>query len=269
MDGGKVKHKKGLSPHETGGRHQCQCDIDCHNPAIPGEAFCADHMDSCPRTSPLSGAEPAFEPNRWNFNRLLKETHNCFAYAYNAYDRKQMAKCKNKKKCEASFHQPGFASMYSKFSNLENKSCTNMQNRIFGDNPNHVIKTDFETQCPASSSKIAVIVDASDDYHFLRQDDNGYWSHKPGARRVTELDATGHRIWDPKLANYNYAKNGNSDLNYDLFCSYLCLKRHVPLYLKAGGGGGSSSRKNRELQPSLLTKPFRTRTTRRGSRGRK
>ena len=285
MDDHKIIHKKGLGSHETGRRHQCQCHADCPNPAIPGGAFCAEHIESCPRKSPLTGSEPAYEPNRWNLNRLLKETHNCFAYAFNAYDKKQLAKCKNKKKCDASFHQPGFASLYSKFSNLEQKSCTNMHNRIFGDNPRNVSKTDFVSQCPADMSKIALIVDASDDYHFLRQDDTGYWSHKPGARKVTNIDAMGHKIWDPKLANYNYAKNGNSDLNYDIFCSYLCVRRGVPLYLKSGGGrlsGGGSlsggevlscrrtrSRKLRELPSSPSTKPFRTRTTRRGSQGRK
>jgi hypothetical protein len=127
--------------------------------------------------------------------------------------------------------------------------------------------TDYGSVCPTGTSKIALIIDESDDYHFIRQDSNGYWSHKPGARKVTKMDAAGHLIWNPKLANYNYTKDGNSTLNYDIFCSYFCVPRGVPLYLKAKGGGRSSKRR-REASLYLPAKPFRTKTTRRRSRGR-
>ena len=254
------KHKKGTHFHETGKTDQCQCGIACDNSALYGEAFCETHAESCQNTSPLSGSEPDYEPNRWNLNKPFRETHNCFAYSMNVLDNKQIAKCKNKKKCRASFHQPGFASGYSSFSDNAPKTCPNMMARIFGDNPS-IVMTDFSSKCPEGTSKVALIIDESDDYHFVRQDSNGYWSHKPGARKVTNVDAVGHKIWDPKLANYNYQKNGNSDLNYDIFCSYMCVPRGVPLYLKASGGGLK--------KPFFRAKPFRTRTTRRGSRGRK
>ena len=68
--------------------------------------------------------------------------------------------------------------------------------------------------------KIAVIVDAKQDYHFLRLDNNHYWSHKPGATDVTNVDATGRLIWDPQLAVFNYP---DSNLNYENFCGYLCI----------------------------------------------
>ena len=139
-----------------------------------------------------------------------------------------------------------------------------MMSRMFGDNPS-IIMTDFTSKCPPNTSKIALIIDQSDDYHFVRQDANSYWSHKPGARRVTNVDAAGHKIWDPKLANYDYVSNGNSNLNYDVFCSYMCVPRGVPLFLKARGGTRSKEQR-RASSPSPVAKPFRTRTTRRGSR---
>jgi hypothetical protein len=112
--------------------------------------------------------------------------------------------------------------------------------RIIGDNPSIYI-TDFTTQCSNGFSKIALIVDESDDYHFLRQDSNGYWSHKPGSQKITNIDAYGHRIWDPKLANYDYKSRGKSDLKYDIFCSYMCVPRNTPLYLKVGGFNANHS----------------------------
>ena len=263
----KQRHKKGTHFHETGSRDQCQCGIECSEYAIDGEAFCETHIDKCSRESPLTGSEPEYEPNRWNLNRPFRETHNCFAYAMNIFDKKQVEKCKTKKKCDASFHQPGFASGYSGFSNDSPKTCPNMMARIFGDNP-YITMTDFTSQCPKGTSKVALIIDESDDYHFVRQDGTGYWSHKPGARKVTTSDARGHKIWDPKLANYDYSKNGNSSLNYDIFCSYMCVPRGVPLYLRAKGG--SRSIKGRHgVSLFAPTRPFRTQRTRRHSRGRR
>lgn len=114
--------------------------------------------------------------------------------------------------------------------------------RILGDNPN-VEMTNFEGKCPAGTSKIALVVDESDDYHFFRQDSNGYWSHKPGARSVTNVDAAGHKIWDPRMAYLDYTNN-EGKLNYDIFCSYMCVPRETPLYLRVAGGGRASRTKS-------------------------
>lgn len=182
----------------------------------------------------MSGAEPDFDPSLWNDRRDVRETHNCFSYALNVHDPKQIARCRGKKVCEAPYPQPGFASGHEGFSNASPKTCPNMLARIFGDNP--VIKmTAFESQCPAGASKIALILDESDDYHFLRQDSNGSWSHKPGGTNVTNVDAFGHLIRDPRLACYNYRAAGKGQLNYDIFCSYMCVPRNQPLYMRAGG----------------------------------
>ena len=138
--------------------------------------------------------------------------------------------------------------------------------RIFGDNRD-VLRAEFTDKCPVNYSKIALIVDQSDDYHFLRQDSNRYWSHKPGGNLVTNVDAYGHRIWDPKLANYNYVDAENdSSLNYDIFCSYFCVPRNRPLYLKARGGSRHTLKASRARTAAALTRPFRTQKTRRAKK---
>ena len=225
--------------------------------------------------SPLTGAEPTYDPELWNSGMEYRETHNCFAYSMNVYDPKQIARCEGKEECDAPFHQPGSASGHDAFEDTKPKTCPNLYARIRGDNPS-IHQTTFTAQCPAGYSKIAVIIDQSDDYHFLRQDSNGYWSHKPGARRVVNVDALGHAIWDPKLANYNYKALGDSVLNYDIFCRYMCVPRNRPLYLRVGGGGRSNlltlSARASQLRESVhaaQAKPFRTAKTRRGSRDRK
>lgn len=190
----------------------------------------------CERQSPLSGWEPNYEPEKWNKRNEISDTHNCFSYAMNVNDPKQIAKCAGKKVCNAPFHQPGAAAGYRGFDADKPKTCPNMIMRILGDNP-HIRMSTFEKKCPPKTSKIALVVDQSDDYHFLRQDSNQFWSQKSGARPVTNLDASKHRIWDPQLSDSNYTDN-DSVLNYDVFCGYMCVPRDRPLFLKTNGGGG-------------------------------
>ena len=218
----------------------------------------------------MTGAEPAYDPELWNSRMEYRETHNCFSYAMNAYDPKQIARCRGKEECNAPFHQPGSASGHGGFEDKRPKTCPNLFVRTRGDNPS-IQPTTFTKQCPAGFSKIALIIDESDDYHYLRQDSNGYWSHKPGARSVTNVDAAGHPIWDPKLAHYNYTKDGTSTLNYDVWCSYMCVPRNRPLFLRVAGGG------TRRQRPTPLhgsghagrARLSRTRRSRQGSQDRR
>lgn len=151
----------------------------------------------------------------------------------NVHDPKQFTACLESKNCNVPFHQPGSASGHPRFSTQKFKTCSDMVGRLLGDNPTMKVST-FTGKCPARTSKIALVVDADEDYHFFRQDSNGMWSHKPGGTPVTNVDADGRTIYDPKLANRNYDQKG-SKLNYDVFCSYMCVPRDRPLYLKVGG----------------------------------
>ena len=202
---------------------------------MPNSAFCEYHKtNGCPRASPPSGFEPRYEPIRWNQRREIRETHNCFAYAMNINDPRQITDCQKDKDCNVPFHQPGSASGHDGFSSKRKKTCSEMVARILGDNPG-IRMINFTDRCPAETSKIAIVVDPKEDYHFFRQDTNGYWSHKPGGTPVTNLDSSKRPIYDPKIANRNYLEDGGH-LNYNQFCSYLCVPRTRVLHLKVGGG---------------------------------
>lgn len=211
---------------------------------MPNKAFCAFHAkNGCPRKSPLNGFEPAYEPDRWNGLQEIRETHNCFAYAMNINDPKQVVNCRKNKDCDVPFHQPGSASGHDGFSSERDKTCSEMIARILGDNPG-IRMTTFTEQCPTETSKIAIVVDPKEDYHFFRQDTNGWWSHKPGGTPVTNKDSSKRPIYDPKLANRNYTEDGGH-LNYNKFCSYLCVPRTRVLHLKVGGGKYKITRSRR------------------------
>jgi hypothetical protein len=192
----------------------------------------------------------------WNSKKPLKESHNCFAYAMNGIDPNLVKECKDDKDCNVGFHQPGYAAGFGKFSDQNEKGCGDMVSRLWGDNPK-IRASSFVERCPYQTSKIALIVDPKRDYHFLRQDPDGYWSHKPGAMDVTRLDATDRPILRPDRATFIYTKH-KEPLTYTKFCGYFCVPRMNPVHMmtKVRQEGGDSP------SPS----PSRYRRTRRRSR---
>lgn len=216
----------------------------------------------------MSGWEPPFQPEIWNRdeNRL---SHNCFAYALNILDPRQVKKCRETTSCSVSFPQPGLAAGIDNFKSKNPKTCPDMGRRILGDNGS-IQPTTFEEQCPAGTSKIALVVDEDEDYHFFRQDNTGWWSQKGGAKPVTRLDAGGHTIWDPELSDSNWTNNSGV-LNYDIFCGYFCVPRTKPLFMRTSGGGRRLTRKKKgraSARRGKSTKKFHMTRTKH-SRGRR
>jgi hypothetical protein len=210
---------------------RCQCSIYCKLSPIPNSQspFCSRHQN-CHNISPLSGFEPDYQPKEWNDPDDLRNSHNCFSYAFNVWDKKKRENCKNNGDC--GFHQPGYAAGYPSFSDKQFKTCSDMMARLEGDNK--IIKrTTFKKRSRPGFSKIAVIVDPNADFHFLRQDSNGYWSHKPGSTNVTNLDSDGNLIFNPELANYCYTDK-KEPLHYWKFCKYYEVPRNRPVFVKGG-----------------------------------
>jgi hypothetical protein len=88
------------------------------------------------------------------------------------------------------------------------------------DIPDFLGETSRYATCPAHTYKIALVMDPDDDYHFLRQDRGGTWSHKPGTGEATDKDFSGNIIIDPEFANLR-----SSAYNYSKFCNYFCVPR--------------------------------------------
>jgi len=157
--------------------------------------------------SPMTGFEPKYEPIRWNNNSKIRENHNCYSYAFNDIHGKRKGKA-----------QPGYYANYPPISSSE-YNCDAIYKRIKKDNPS-VYKTDFKNKCGKGYYKsfFALSLGANTDYHFYRQDKNGYWSHKPGRTNASNLDASKKIIINPDRANRNY-----SHLNYSTPCQFFCV----------------------------------------------
>lgn len=154
--------------------------------------------------SPLSKSEPKFEPEKWNRDKHdIQKYNNCYAYAMNDLEHNRGRK-----------PHPGHLSGIE--SNSSDYTCDLMSDYLLKDNPG-AYKVDFETPCKCNYYKTMLVVDPKKDFHLYRQDSNGMWSHKPGSRKVTDKDASGNKIFNPKDADRIYEKYKYTDS-----CSFFC-----------------------------------------------
>jgi len=228
---------------------RCQCDPSCKDPPLDGLPFCEKHnRNGCPRVSPTTLSYPVYSPDKFNKFPGVKQANNCFAYAFD-YIRLPKNKC-TKESCPISFPQPGRKSGYPKWSEVKGKRCPDLIARLKGDIPNLSIAK-FTQKCPIGNHKIVVVTDEDEDYHFYRQDRNGYWSHKPGGTDATRLDSTGRPIYDPALASRTYSATG---LNYDNFCGYMCVPAKKRDHKLRGGTRRYKQRKQHKQRKHTVRK---------------
>ncbi len=163
-------------------------------------------------SSPLSGSEPKYEPARWNDKKHIKYNHNCYAYVLNKIASNRDGK-----------PQPGYFSNFPPLRRSDYK-CEVFFQRLKKDIPS-MYKISFGKPCRKGSYKGFIAIDPKkedQDYHFYRQDSNGYWSHKPGRNKATNLDADGNKIKNPVYANRKYEYFDYSDPCF-FFCVYSKL----------------------------------------------
>jgi hypothetical protein len=154
--------------------------------------------------SPLSGAETKYEPQKWNHPDVIS-SHNCYSYAMGHVIKKLTDKA-----------QPGFSSGFN-YINDTNMTCKNFKKRILKDNPGSYIEK-FENRCLEGFYKVFLALDVGNDYHWWKEDDNKYWSHKPGATEISNVDGNEQLIKNPLLSSRNFGIR-----NYDKPCFYACV----------------------------------------------
>ena len=239
---------------------RCQCpntgtSRPCKEAPLPGSLFCRKHQ-GCPG-SPQSGYEPEFDPQRYNGNPFIYKSHNCYSYSMNVIDQAVMRLCKKRgASCRRFFHQPG-ALNGDRFSldREERRTCRVVEALQKADNPD-IDRSSFYERCPAGKSKIALVVDPGEDYHYYRQDADGMWSHKDGSNKVKRFDALKRPIFNPELAERDYRWQ-DSDLNYEDFCGFYCVPRDHEVRLGRGGAAHVATRQSRRLSRRLATRSSR------------
>lgn len=164
-----------------------------------------------PRTfSPISGYEPKYNAKLWN-NPLTRVEHNCYAYVINTIAQR------------TGKPQPGYFSGFPPMGD-DDYHCEEFYRRLKKDIPSLYLTT-FTERCKPGFYKGFLAIDPKKedpDYHFYRQDRNGYWSHKPGRLDAVNYDASSQKILNPFFADRKY-----QHYNYSTPCFFFCLNSRL------------------------------------------
>jgi len=156
-----------------------------------------------------TGDEPPYKPEEWNDGDVVQYSNNCYSYAVSNRDPADHQWCRP---------QPG-AKSGSPVTSPQDVQCSIVENAALSDG---LTRSDCGNACGSGQYKVALVIDPGKDYHWYRQDESGYWSHKPGTTEATDLDASGNRISDPRFANRDYYPRG---ANYSEFCGCFCVPK--------------------------------------------
>jgi hypothetical protein len=189
-------------------------------------------------------SHPAYEPGRWNDRGLFQMSTNCYAYACNdLYGHPYMSKPQPGQIAGLQAEQmEGSAVRYAVMADDLHRDASRLQRlvpliRLRGDAvPDHVANV-------AGYYLIALVTALNADYHWLRQDNDGMWSHKPGWGEATNLDSDFKPIYDPREAAVRVqVEDGNGKpawANYEFTTFYYAPKGGV----RTGALGNQRSRR--------------------------
>jgi len=168
-------------------RNPC-LDINCN---IDGKN-CVE-LESCPQI-------PYYEPDKWNLGVENCVKNNCYNYATDIMT--------------YSFAVPGRASgaEFASVSCSEIIPAAEQDGLVYlGLNKPSAIEDCLHL--------VALVVNGYD-FHWIRQDNSGFWSHKQGSSRASEVDNAKNKIVNPEKAEFGYPS----------FCGYFAVdKRKVVL----------------------------------------
>lgn len=164
-----------------------------------------------------SGYEVAYEPEKWNSNSKITKNTNCYYYAINNQLNPKTMKLWNDLPQPGAYAGIDLRRLVYTGNPPDEEYSTTGKNIV-----QYVTEQDYAAynqahgggyifrpigrneRCPAGSYKVALIV-GKDDYHWYRQNPDGFWSHKPGKEPVTNVDQQYNSIIDPQYAEWSKA----------------------------------------------------------------
>lgn len=176
---------------------------------------CFHDNNVAPLGSPLSGGELPMDLEWWKTFDHLSE-HNCYDYAFG-----------NVKVKTRSRSQPGTITGGAIDADIP-YTCELVDMRLKRDHGDALRPISYSEQCAPREYKVAMMVDPGtspiadmlSDYHFMRQDSNGLWSHKAGQYAPNNIDGDNNLIVAPHVANRKLGA-----YNYKDMCGYYCVDR--------------------------------------------
>ena len=168
------------------------------------------------RMLPTNGYELPYSPEDWSYDRVIA-WNNCYSYAINnqidlreeditVWNSQQMGQLKGE---QYKYSEITTSAVYTAILH-----DYDVYNELFYASASIYIVSKYDV-CPPGTYKVALVFDSPDgDYHWYRQDADGFWSHKMPGNRISNVDALGQYIFDPATAARG---------NYDTFITYFAV----------------------------------------------
>lgn len=196
--------------------YQWNADSAANDAAAPTGSDTIGTRSVAPDTMPTGGGEYPYDPDWWNDPDNIYRA-NCYGYILNRvstdYDDDYAGY----------LFQPGY-----KTGDTFEFTCTDIIDKVTSDlaELGRTIRSSTYSEVPGSNEyKIALVIDPggflrNPDYHWYRQNSDGTWSHKRGLTEVTNLDASGNIILDPRTCDRDYPGRP-----YSTWCGYYIISR--------------------------------------------
>jgi hypothetical protein len=136
---------------------------------------------------------PVYNPSKWNDDPDITDNNNCYNYAND--------------KITMTYAQPGLGSHQDRVNSGPDALILNAQ----ADGLEFKGLTN-PGSCQSGHLVVCFIKSRTGDYHWLRKDSDGTWSHKMNGEIARNVDNNGNIITDPE----------NCAVGYDLKVGYFC-----------------------------------------------
>lgn len=160
---------------------------------------------------PTGGGEYVYNPTYWNDPKIVYRA-NCYGYVLS------LIATDTSDEYAGYLFQPGYKAgkTFTEFTKSNIIKAVEADMGVFG----RSIRSSTYSEKPGKDEYKIALVLASNDYHWYRQNADGYWSHKPGLTSITDKDASGNRITDPQTCDRKY-----SYANYSTWGGYYIISK--------------------------------------------
>ena len=199
-------HLRNLAKLPGQGLHMVQLLLNEEKPTLVLQLF---KMLPKLKSKKVSLDTPVLRHSPYKNNGYNRASHNCFAYALNLRSKKF-----SNMFLQVSRGMTTFSSIVRGAKNDIKKACKGcdkiMKQLIPG-----ISEIDFKTTCKRGHHKICMVVSLGDndnngsDFHFLRLNKIGLWSHKPGSTPITATDKNNRLIFNPSDKSMRFEVNGH------------------------------------------------------------
>ena len=166
-------------------------------------------------------SHPTYQPGVWNDNSVIQFSTNCYAYACNdPYNHRALQKPQPGQFAGSAVQEADEGKV--RFAVMRDDQARNARAlgrlipliRLRDDPvPDNVVNI-------PGYYLIALVTAPGHDYHWVRQDADGKWSHKPGWSEATDRDSNGKLIFDPREAAFRVAVGVNRSTNTYIYADY-------------------------------------------------